>query len=136
MQLFELLVDVRLDRRVADVGVDLDVRHLPDRHRVEPRGEVVHVRRNDEAAAGDLRAHQFHGKRFALGDTLHFGGGDTLTGEVLLGTGGHVRTPFAGIGRSRFKGCDLSPPRWDGHPCLVRNLLIAGLWRRWRVVGG
>src|SRR5881409_3621273 len=44
VQLFQLLVDVRLDGRVADVRVDLDVSHLADGHWVEALSEVLYVR--------------------------------------------------------------------------------------------
>src|SRR5213082_3738995 len=93
MQLLELLVDVRLDRRVPDVGVDLHARHLPDRHRVEAPGEVVHVRWNDQAPPRDLVAHEIGGEPFALRDALHLGSDGALTGEVHLGEAGHTELP-------------------------------------------
>src|SRR5207302_7202989 len=64
VQLLELLVDIRLDGGVADVGVDLHARQLADRHGIEPPGEVVYVGGNDQPPAGHLVAHQLDGKRF------------------------------------------------------------------------
>src|SRR5947207_3386121 len=98
VQLLELLVDVRLDGRVADVGVDLHAGHLADRHRIEPLREVTHIRGNDEPPASDLVAHLFDRERFALCDALHLGGDGALTGEVHLRDAAHTRVSLTETG--------------------------------------
>ena len=51
---------------------------LPDGHRHERAGEVVHVGRNDEAAAGHLAANQLGRERFALRHDAHRVGDDAV----------------------------------------------------------
>ena len=75
---------LRFDRRVADVGVDLDLRDGADGHRLELPGEVVHVRRDDQTPARDLVADKVRGEVFAFGNALHGGGNDALAGEEHL----------------------------------------------------
>src|SRR5437879_3052401 len=98
MQLLELLVDVRLDRRVADVGVDLDARHLADRHRIEALRQVIHVRRNDESPPGDLGANRLDRELFPVGDAAHLFGDGTLAAEMHLGNTGHERVSLTETG--------------------------------------
>src|SRR5881296_384138 len=93
VQLLELLLDVRLDGRVADVGVDLHAGHLADRHRIEPFREVVHVRGDDEAPAGDLVTDELDRERFPLRDASHLGGDGALAGEMHLREAGHTELP-------------------------------------------
>jgi hypothetical protein len=59
---------------IADVGVDLAVEIRPDDHRVQPVGQMVHVRRNNGAAPGHFLADVFGVDAFLLGDPLHLGG--------------------------------------------------------------
>ena len=56
MKLGEFLVDVRGHGGVADIGVDLAAGRDADRHRLELG--MVDIRRDDEAAGGDLGADQ------------------------------------------------------------------------------
>src|SRR5438034_10422982 len=93
VQLLELLIDVRLDGRVADVGVDLHASHLADRRRIEPFREVVHVRGDDEAPAGDLVTDELDRERFPLRDALHLGGDGALAGKMHLREAGHPELP-------------------------------------------
>ncbi len=81
--LVDLLGDRGGDRRVADVGVDLDRERLADDHRLA-LGVVV-VGRDHRAAAGDLVAHQLGGHLFAGGDERHLGGDLAGAGPLQLG---------------------------------------------------
>src|SRR5207245_10347000 len=98
MQLLELLVDVRLDRRVAELGVDLDARHLADRHRIEALRQVIHVRRNDESPPGDLGANRLDRELFPVGDAAHLFGDGTLAAEMHLGNTVHERVSLTETG--------------------------------------
>src|SRR2546422_8730694 len=113
MQLLELLVDVRLARGVAEVGVDLDLGQGADRHGIEPQRQVVLVRGDDEAAARDLVAHELRRKRFTLRHAPHLLGDLAVSRHMELGYAGHrsgsFMTSLAGITRIRSEGCDLSP---------------------------
>src|SRR5439155_2264877 len=92
------LVDVRLDRRVADVGVDLHAGHLADRHGIESLCEVIHVRGNDQPPPGDLVAHQLNRELLALRDAFHLGSHRALAGEVHLGDAAHTRVSLTETG--------------------------------------
>src|SRR5690606_7743466 len=104
--LVNLGCDVAGDRRVADVGVDLDQEVAADRHRLALR--VVDVGGDDRAAARDFLADEFGrdvvGDRgapvlpvtdvfgeagaaevLALGDVFHLGRDDAAAGVVHLG---------------------------------------------------
>jgi hypothetical protein len=83
VKLGELFVDVRRNRRVADVGVDLAARRDADRHRFE--FGVVDVGRDDEAAGCNLGANQFGVKLLPPGDKLHFLGDAAQPSVVHLG---------------------------------------------------
>ena len=93
MELLELPGDVRGDGGVADVGVDLHPRHLPDPHRIEPLGEVLDVGGNHEAPAGDFVAHELGIQLFPLGDPAHLVGDHALAGVVHLGVAVHIDSP-------------------------------------------
>ena len=73
-QFFELFVDVRSDRGVADVGVDLAFRRDADGHRLEVA--MIDVGRNDHAAARDLRPDQLRREVLAVRDMPHLFGDD------------------------------------------------------------
>ena len=82
MQLFELVVDVRSGRRVADVGVDLAVERDADAHRFEVA--VVDVGGNDCAAARHFVAHELRRNLLARRHVLHFLGDHALARVVHL----------------------------------------------------
>src|SRR5881628_3085004 len=119
VQLLELLVDVRFDGRVADVGVDLYAGHLPDRHRIEPFREVVHVRGDDEAPAGALVTDELDRERFPRRDALHLGGDGALAGEMHLREAGHTELPSPVRTGSGSKGVISARAFMNtgGHPC-------------------
>ena len=56
LQLGEFVVDVRCDRRVADVRVDLATGLDADAHRLKALTQVFDIGRDDHASPGDLRA--------------------------------------------------------------------------------
>ena len=82
MQLFEFLSDLRSDRGIADVGVDLAAESYADAHRFER--SVIDIGRNNGAAAGHFAAHEFGFHLLAAGHIFHFFGDYALTGEVHL----------------------------------------------------
>ncbi len=84
-ELLDLFLDRGSDRRVADVGVDLDVEVAADDHRLQLG--VVDVGRDDGPAPGDLAAHELGGHAFPQSDELHLFGDLALTGVVELGDG-------------------------------------------------
>ncbi len=69
VQLLQLLVDVRGDGRVADVGVDLAQRGHADRHRLQLG--MVDVGGDDHAPARHFVAHQLRRELLALGHVEH-----------------------------------------------------------------
>ena len=110
--LLDLLLHPRGDRRVPDIGVDLDQETPPDDHGFGLR--VVDIGGEDGAAARHLRAHQLRGDRpgrsgpaAALlrlglvealvlpdGHELHFGCDEPAPGVVHLGdVGAGLRPP-------------------------------------------
>ena len=89
MELFQLLIDVRLDRRIADVGVDLDLRNGTDPHRIQPPGDVVDIRRNDQTSPRHLVADQLRGEVLTFRDPLHRWSDGALTGKKHLRDGFH-----------------------------------------------
>jgi len=90
MQLFELAVDVRLDRGIADVGVDLHRGDFADRHRVKTLHQVIDVSGDDEPADRDFVANCLRRETLPLGDAAHLGSDGALTGVVHLGAAGHT----------------------------------------------
>ena len=68
--LFDLFVDGRSDRRVADVGVDLDQEIAADDHRLA--FGMVDVRRDDRPAASDLVADEFGRDEFGIDGAERF----------------------------------------------------------------
>src|SRR5215207_3851425 len=108
LELLELAIDVAGDGGVADVRVDLDLRHLSHGHRHERAGEVVYVGGNDEAAAGHLTPHELGAQLLPLGDDTHRVGDDAVARRthlrVALGAHDHLWTPYAGANRIRFNG--------------------------------
>src|SRR5205823_8635224 len=83
-------------------------------HRVEAPGEVVHVRRKDQAPPRDLVAHEIGGEPFALRDALHLGSDGALTGEVHLGEAGHTELPSPVRTGSVSKGVISARHAWRG----------------------
>ena len=70
MQLAQFFVDVRRDRRVADVRVHLAPRRDPNPHRLQFR--MVHVGRNDQPPHSHFVADHFHRQILALRHVGHF----------------------------------------------------------------
>ena len=109
-ELVHLFIYRRGDGGVPDVRVDFDGGDLADGHGLEGAGEVVYVRGDYEAAAGDLGSDELRGEGFALGDELHRGGDFAGAREGHLRAGGtwcrygHRSTPYAGANRIRFNG--------------------------------
>ena len=67
--LFDLFVDRRRDRGVADVGVDLHEKAAADDHRFALG--MIHVVGKDRASARDLVAHEFAAHALAQRNELH-----------------------------------------------------------------
>ena len=82
VQLFQLFVDVRGGRGIADVRVDLAVERDADAHGLEVA--MVDVGGNDGAAARDFAAHQFRLDLLARRDELHLFGDHALARVVHL----------------------------------------------------
>src|SRR5208282_2900190 len=83
MQLLELLINVRGDGGISNVGVDLAQRSHTNAHRLQLR--MVDVGRNNHAAARYFIANQFGRKFLAIRYILHFLRDHTLAGVVHLG---------------------------------------------------
>ena len=83
MQLAQLLVDVRRDGRVPNVGVHLATGRDPDPHRLQ--FGVVHVGRNDQPSRRHFVADHFHRQILALGHVGHFLGQQALARKMHLG---------------------------------------------------
>ena len=104
-QLLEFLFDIRRNRRIADVGVDLTIGGDADTDRFQIG--MPDVRRDDHAAARHLGADQLRREALPPGDAQHLLGGDALPGVVQLRSHTIIETlgdPF-GSHRSSF-----SPP--------------------------
>ena len=82
VQLLQFFVNVRSDRRVTDVGVDLAERGHADAHGVQFR--MIDVGRNNHAAAGDFFTNQFRRDFFAVSDVSYFLSQDALAGIMHL----------------------------------------------------
>src|SRR5712691_6037782 len=122
MQFLELAVDIRLDGRIADIGVDLDAGDLADRHGIEALFQVIDVGRNDEPAYRDLVADGLRRQPFPLGDALHLGGNRALTGEEHLGAAGHTELPSPVRTGSGYEGV-----------ISARGIVPGHAWRRLNV---
>ena len=86
VELLELFMRSRGDRRRAHVRVDLGLGRAADRHRIEAVLQVVDVCRDHQASGGDLVAHEFRGEmRLALGDPDHLRGDDPKPCRLELG---------------------------------------------------
>ncbi len=81
-QLFQFPVDVRGDRRVADIGVDLAPGGDADAHRLQVG--VIDVGGNDHPSARHFGADQFRREALARGDVVHLLRDDALPGIVHL----------------------------------------------------
>ncbi len=82
LELLDLLLDGRGDRRVADVGVDLDQEIAADDHRLELR--VVDVRWDHSATKGDLFTHVVGVDVLPDRHEAHLFGNDAAASEVHL----------------------------------------------------
>ena len=94
VQLFQLLVDLAGDGRVADVGVDLAQGGDADGHRLQLFLEVDRVGRDDHPAAGHFGADQLGIQILELGDEAHFLGDRSLAGGFELG---HEQVSLRGV---------------------------------------
>src|SRR5579863_1450607 len=82
MKLFEFVTDVRRGGGVADIRVDFAAERDADAHGFEIT--VIHVGRDDGAAAGDFVANEFGRELLAPGDVVHFLGDDALPRKMHL----------------------------------------------------
>src|SRR5207249_1360529 len=80
------------------VRVDLHVRHLADRHRIESLREMVHVRGDDESPAGDLVPHELDREPFPLRDARHLIRNPALARRVHLCNAVHTRVSLTETG--------------------------------------
>ena len=117
VQLFELLVNVRGNGGIADIGVDLAQRRHADAHGLKFR--VIDVRWNNHAAAGHFVANEFRRKLFSLRYIGHFFCDHTLAGIVHLG---EIAVAILGLAASD----PLDP--WPGNTVSVVTVItVAGI---------
>ena len=76
LELGQLVVDLRGDGRIADIGIDLAPGLDADPHRLQAHRQVDAIGRDDHPPPRDLGADQLGGERLAPGDVLHLGGDD------------------------------------------------------------
>ena len=107
MELFELLSDLRTDRGIADIGVDLALEGHADAHRL--KRAMMDIGGNDGASASDLAAHELGFDLFAAGDVFHLFSDDAEAGEV------HLREITRTIGGGALRQALFYPGISDGH---------------------
>ena len=87
VELFQFLVDLARDGRIADVGVDLATDGDADAQRFQALLQMNGVGGDDHAAAGHLVADEFDVEILAVGDETHFIGNNALAGGFDLSHG-------------------------------------------------
>ena len=118
MQLPQLLIHIRNQRRVANIRIDLAKRLHPDRHRLQLR--MVDICRDNHRPLGNLTSHQLRRNLLLMRDERHLLGHQTLTRKVHLR---HI--PVARPRRLFLPLHDPLPPRHRHRPVAVMHMPIA-----------
>mmetsp|Transcript_13309 Transcript_13309/g.23832 ORF Transcript_13309/g.23832 Transcript_13309/m.23832 type:complete len:318 (+) Transcript_13309:1188-2141(+) len=114
LQLLDLFLNARRNRRVPNISIDLHLEHPPNNLRLQFK--VILVRRNNGTSARHLATHELSLDILTFSNVLHFLGNHTLAREVHLGVslvlslaggdplGTDLGEAFLGIDATRARG--------------------------------